>query len=747
MSVPRSRISTTGVAIGLVGLVSYFKVAKAGGIILQAKSKRRDWGILLPAVVLLLLTAIAYLNSFAVPFVFDDFNTIQANSPVQFGQNLRPSIFHTRSILLLTFGINYALHGQQVWGYHLVNFILHFLNGVLLFLIAQHIFRGSISSEKEASTYAFLAAGFFLVHPVQTEAVTYVSSRSELLSTAFYGSAVLAFIKRERPKIGFRWSLIILALFVLGIFSKETEGISLPVVLMAYDFLFFCDASVLGILKRWRFYITFVAAGITAIFFFVTVLLKGQIGSTASHVPAWQYFLTELRVIVTYLRLLVFPGGLNLDYDFPLSNRFSEFPVAGSLLALIALAVLAWYLRRRQAVISFSILWFFITLAPRSTFISIPDVIFEHRLYLPLMGVSLAFPLLIGYIADTLKPKFRLPVGTASTVVILLLVVGTVLRNQVWRDEITLWKDVVAKSPHKARPYNNLEKAYFSRGEFDRALEVAQSGFRNVEDASDRQAFQQFMGNIYIQMHRYEEAAAVFRETANVDDKHRASAAYNNVGVAYVYMAGSRSGAEKHEILTSAADAFRKSTELDGNMFVAFDGYVNVIYENGGTDELAKKLQSTLDEKKDYRAYYGLGKIAFLSGDYAHAAQYFENALQVDSSQKLIFFNQAYALSRLKRRDEAKEKYLRAIQLDPLFLQARHNLALLYMDSDDLTKAIDGFEDVLRLDPNYVAAHMNLAKIYVRLGNRDAARQHVSNVLGIAPEHQEAAALWRQLGS
>src|ERR1051326_3119938 len=235
------------------------------------------------------------------------------------------------------------------------------------------------------------------------------------------------------------------------------------------------------------------------------------------------------------------PGGTESRLRFSTPEQILRVPGCRLLLALIPLAVLAWYLRRRQAVISFSILWFFITLAPRSTFISIPDVIFEHRLYLPLMGVSLAFPLLIGYIADTLKPKFRLPVATASTVVILLLVVGTVLRNQVWRDEITLWKDVVAKSPHKARPYNNLEKAYFSRGEFDRALEVAQSGFRNVEDASDRQAFQQFMGNIYIQMHRYEEAAAVFRETANVDDKHRASAAYNNVGVAYVYMAGSRS--------------------------------------------------------------------------------------------------------------------------------------------------------------------------------------------------------------
>jgi tetratricopeptide (TPR) repeat protein len=451
--------------------------------------------------------------------------------------------------------------------------------------------------------------------------------------------------------------------------------------------------------------------------------------------------------MVTYLRLLVFPVGLNLDYDFRLSNRLLEFPVAASLLALIALVGLAWYLRRRQAIISFSILWFFITLAPRSSFISIPDVIFEHRLYLPLMGVSLAFPLLMGYIAAVLKPKFRLPVAAASSAVILLLVVGTVLRNQVWRDEISLWNDVIAKSPHKARPYNNLEKAYFIRDEFDRALEVAQRGFRNVEDASDRQAFQQFIGNIYIQMHRYGEAAAVFLQTANIGDKHLASTAYNNVGVAYVYIAGTQSGADKHETLTRAAEAFRKSNELDGNMFLAFDSYVNVVYENGGKDELEKKLQSTLEEKKDYGAYYGLGKIAFLSGDYAQAAQYFENALQLNQFQKLIFFNQAYALNQLHRSGEAKEKYLQAIRLDPLFLQARHNLALLYMESNDLTKAIDSFENVLRLDPNYVAAHMNLAKIYVQLRNRDAAREHLSKVLSIAPEHQEAAALWRQLGS
>ncbi len=712
----------------------------------RAKSKRRGPGILLAPAVLLLLTGVAYWNSFDAPLVFDDLLTIQSHAGVQFGDNLRPSIGTTRPLLYLTFAINYALHGQKVWGYHLVNFTLHFLNGILVFLIAQHIFRRSASSETEARTYALLAAGFFLVHPLQTESVTYVSSRSELLSTAFYGLAVLSFVKRDERKIGFLWSLIVAALFLVGLLAKETV-ISLPAVLLAYDFLFLSGASVRGILSRWRFYITFVAGGIVAAYFLVTVVLRGAIGTTVSHVSAWQYFLTEIRVIVTYIRLLVLPAGLNLDYDFPPSNRLLEFPVIASLLALIALFVLACHLRRRQPVISFSIFWFFITLAPTSSFIPIPDVIFEHRLYLPLMGVSLAFPLLIGYVAGFLKPKVRLPVAAACAVLLLVLSVGTILRNQVWRDETSLWNDVTVKSPHKARPYNSLGTAYFKRGEFDRALEVAQRGFRNVENVSDQRAFQQTMGSIYIQMHRYEEAVAAFREATQVENKYLASTAYNNVGVAYAYMAGTKSGVEKRELLTNAAEAFRKSTDLDESMFIAFDSYVNVLCESGGKDDLENKLQSKLKKRKDYRAYYGLGKIAFLSGDYAQAVQYFNEALQLDASQKLIFFNQAYALNQLKRRDEARDNYLHAIRLDPLFAQARHNLALVYMQANNFPKAIDSFEDVLRLDPNSLSAHLNLAKISIQLGNRNAAREHLSKVLSIAPEQQEAAALLRELGS
>jgi len=217
--------------------------------------------------------------------------------------------------------------------------------------------------------------------------------------------------------------------------------------------------------------------------------------------------------------------------------------------------------------------------------------------------------------------------------------------------------------------------------------------------------------------------------------------------VVYVDMANLQSGDEKQRLLMQAAEAFRKSAELDENIFFSYDSYLNVLYDMGKKEELENELRSKVEQNKDYRAYYGLGKFAFLAGDYAQAVQYFQKAVHLNSSQKLIFFYQAYALNQLKRRDEAIQSYLQTIRLDPLFVQARHNLALLYMQASDYSKAIDNFENVLRLDPNYVSAHLNLAKIYINLGNRNAARDHLSQVLSLAPQQQEAAALWKQLGS
>src|SRR5262249_22160015 len=150
------------------------------------------------------------------------------------------------------------------------------------------------------------------------------------------------------------------------------------------------------VLSRWRFHVTFIAGGLAAAVYLVTFgNLRGSVGTGAAGIEPFSYFLTELRVIVRYIQIIFFPSGLNLAYDFPISDSVLDVRVILSALVLLGLLGVAWWLRKRQPIVSFSILWFFVTLAPTSSFFPINDVIFEHRLYLPMVGLCLLFPLLI----------------------------------------------------------------------------------------------------------------------------------------------------------------------------------------------------------------------------------------------------------------------------------------------------------------------------------------------------------------
>src|SRR5262245_30432091 len=302
----------------------------------RAISSSRGPAPYLSVILLLFLGGVAYWNSFDVPLVFDDWLVIQANSGVQFGDFLKPQLLATRPLLYLTFAINYQIHGQQVFGYHLVNFVLHLLNGMLVLLIATHIFSRCDSTKERDRIYGLLAAALFVVHPIQTESVTYISSRSELLSTLFYVICVLLFIKRDDRKIGFVWSLVVLVPFFLGALSKETV-ISLPAVLLAYDFLFFAKADFRAVLRRWSFYVTYVTGGLVAIAVLLRTGVAASLGAGIANLSPWRYFLTELRVVSSYVRLLFFPVGLNINHDVRPSSSLFEPAVLGGLLFLTLL--------------------------------------------------------------------------------------------------------------------------------------------------------------------------------------------------------------------------------------------------------------------------------------------------------------------------------------------------------------------------------------------------------------------------
>ncbi len=299
-----------------------------------------------------------------------------------------------------------------------------------------------------------------------------------------------------------------------------------------------------------------------------------------------------------------------------------------------------------------------------------------------------------------------------------------------------LFTDVVSKSPGKDRAYNALSWAYYKRHEYDQAIDVLQQGFEKLPDKA--MDFADTLGNLYLKTGRYDQAVELFKKTTQSSKGERAIA-YNNLGVAYLYMwndlqsrraqlSAEEFAAKGEQILKPAADAFLKGLAIDHDMPWALDSYINVMGYRGRGREVSEGAEERLKQKEDFENLYTVGKIAFNNGDYLKADQYFERAEKLRNDAKILFFNHGYALTQLGQDNRASEKYLQAIRIDPIFIEAHHNLGLIYIRQKEYAKAVEAFSEVLRQD-----------------GNVALARKHLATVLEASPGNQQAVAMLQQL--
>jgi tetratricopeptide (TPR) repeat protein len=485
----------------------------------------------LPAALLILLAGIiVYSNSFQVPFVLDDKQSIVVNSDIRSLDNFHAS--PTRVVGYLTLALNYRFGGLDVTGYHVVNLCIHLVSGLLVYFLLLAIFRtpyfspgGSVADDPAVSgglairpCVALFAALFFVVHPVQTQAVTYIVQRMTSLATMFYLLSVVLYVLGRLKAEGGRlkaegWKvpvLLIAGSVISAILAMKTKEIAftLPLAIVLLELYFFrgdwqrrllCLLPILATLPIVP--LGLLAAGESSGDVLSDVGEHLRASTTMSRLD---YLFTQLRVIVTYLRLLVLPINQNLDYDYPIFRTFWTLPVLLSFLFLAALFVLAAYLfwRTRPArseahippatessssarqpsmrsadpllrLISFGIFWFFLTLTVESSLVPIVDVIFEHRLYLPSAGAAMAFAALFFLAAGPFSRSTGN--GLPFLIVACLLVIGlgwaAFQRNHVWGDDVRLWLDAAAKSPQKGRPFNELGAALEDAGRREEAME------------------------------------------------------------------------------------------------------------------------------------------------------------------------------------------------------------------------------------------------------------------------------------
>ncbi|MBU0547140.1 MAG: tetratricopeptide repeat protein, partial [Candidatus Omnitrophica bacterium] len=434
----------------------------------------------IPFVVLLifLLGVTIYSNILKSPFQFDDIEFIVDNHSIRGISNLLLiwKFMPTRFMDFFSLALNYHFTKFDVLSYHLVNLFLHLAVSVLVFWFVQLIFSTPIMKEGWLSRYkkeiALFTSLIFLVHPVQTESVTYIHQRSTCLAGLFYLSSLCLYVTARLWEMDSNLRIQRRILYILayiaalaGMFTRENT-ITLPLAILLFEFYFFrIDKQI-----KWKPAIPFLMTlPIIPITMFlakpVTVLHIQKLWDVP--IKGWYYFLTQLNVKITYLKLLFFPIKQNFDYDYPISRSLFELPTLISLIALILILVIAVKMFRRYKLLSFAIFWFFLALLPESSFIPQPDVIVEHRLYLPLVGFCIFSVCFMYYMLSRRNIKLLF---TLLGVIVILLSVLTFRRNIVWRDEISLWNDTISKSPHKARPYNERGNAHAGKGDYAQAI-------------------------------------------------------------------------------------------------------------------------------------------------------------------------------------------------------------------------------------------------------------------------------------
>lgn len=566
--------------------------------------------------IIFLLVFAAYSNTFNAAFHFDDFHQIVLNPALlpsnifRFFTDARLESFYAtmtgyRPMTFVSFALNYALSGQDVWSYHLLNITLHALNAFLVFLILD-----SLVNKKGSQFYVPLFASLlFALHPIQTHAVTYISCRAVLLASCFYLLAFLAFIKYREYRGGSTGRLLLGALppvlYLAGLLSKET-AVNLPAVIFLCDIILVRpeNAGEKKGFRRYFYYMSFVV--VLAAYLFIRDRVTGfAVVQEGANVSRWAYFITESEVFLDYLRLLVFPINQVADYYRQFTFRPDALVIFSlSLAAAIITALIG--VRKRMPLVTFFGFWSLLALAPESSLIPIQDSIVEYRLYIPSIGFF-AIAALLSY---SLMRERRYRLAAAGSLLALLAVL-TFNRNFVWADEPSLWNDVLKKVPDSPRARGNIAIALMEQGKYGEAI-----GELNAALACRPLYFGKVQGR------------PVFSDQRNVY--------YEDLGKCYQELGQ----------LDEAADYLRRAVDMSPRQREYYTALAKALYLKKDFSGSAAVLKNVLSMYPDYSlAYFGLAQNYLSLKMDAEAVGALEEAIRYNPQDSTAHYNLAFVYS------------------------------------------------------------------------------------------------------
>jgi protein O-mannosyl-transferase len=717
---------------------------------------RYNWlARLVPPSILVFLTWLVYYKTLNYPFHSDDLAAITQHFAMQPAP--QPATLWQLPAWALSW-LNYAsfkVGGFEPFYYRTFSVAVHMLAGLaVLYLVSAlcRMLRKQPFFYNNAPLISFFTAGLFLLHPVQTQTVSYViQARSEALAVFALLVALSCYVYAISNKNNFVRA--VLALLFVGAAISACAINSLVVVLPALLLLiewFFASQTQWTIFKK-RFWLPVLIAaalgafavaalGVDAIKKAMTLSLavannRGNIVTTNPFdvITWWQFLMTQFGVVVHYLLNFVWPFGISVEYDWKIAQSFLSAAVIAPLVVLAGLlgvAIRAMWCKQNQ-IYAFGILWFFVVVAPRSSIIPSAELVCDYTTYLASVGVffMIAAAVVYGYVAAIARlarlPEraFAIECKAASLAMLLgIIAFGAYNRNSVWQSPLTFWEDNARKAPSKARVHNNFGVALCEAGHYDQAV------------------------------HEYQTAITLDRYYADP---------LSNVAVAY----------SMQKQTDKAISALRSAIKLQPNYAEAYNNLGNLLIKKKQFDDAEKVLVHATTLRQNYgKAYYNLSRIHEARGDYHKSLAYlkraaadgldvpevmfktgqaclkvanypdaiasFSKALQAGTNREQIQFNLANAYFLNKDYDQAQTVYELLATLHPTDARYHYNLAETYFIKGDYSHAQQCFNRVTRLPEPIAQAFVRVAHCYERMQQPDAAGDYLQNLLALNPNDE-----------
>jgi protein O-mannosyl-transferase len=726
-----------------------------------------------------LLTFLAYLRAIHAPLIFDDIIYIKASRLKNITQHLSLSF---RSIPNLSFSMNYYLSGMNLAAFRITNVIFHVLSAVLAFYLTYITLRlpsmrdkySKLEDRKIPLYISLFTTTLFLLHPIQTSAVNYITQRMAIMACMFSFAGTILYVKgataTEKKPIYYAVSVFC---FVLAVFSKENAVMVLPALLL-YDFIFISSFRWSEFRQRFiPLAVLFIILGSAAVYYFnagriiqsiiMLVLNPNQPMGTYGwsgmdiHWTPVEFVLTELRIVSRYIFLVLVPIPSFMVFDY--SN---SYPVSKSLLHPLTtlssffflLSIFAFSLRyfKKVPLISFGILWYLITIFLESFIALGLDPYFEHRNYLPSYGLFLSLASLLIY-AD--KPGWKVKTASIILFTALLLFVLTFTRNGVWREGRLLWENAVEKSPNNARAHVNLGIVYTGKGWLDKAIEHFQFALKLKPESAEAhenmgvayarkglrdKAVEEYRTTLKLQPNYYEahyNMGIVFFENGDIDKaieeytaalKIRPDLAdvHVNMGIAY----GSKG------LMDQAIEHLQTAVELDPDFAEAHNNLGIAYAKLGSFDKAVEQYRIAVKLQPSYmNARANLENAYKSQGQSDKSTERYQPAVDQNLDNAEAHFKLGNDFFKNNRKDQAIEQYQLAVKLKPDFIAAHYNLGVTFSDKGLLDKAVKQYQLVIKLAPDYAEAHENLGVAYISKGLIDKAVEHFKIAIALNPNN------------